>query len=57
MELKPCPFCAGEAEYRDDLSEEGEQYSMHVVMCCVCTGSISGNSEWDVKDEWNNRKE
>jgi len=53
-----CPFCGAEAEYRDDLSDEGKgEYSNHVVMCTQCVGCNSGNSEKDAIFYWNLRSE
>jgi Lar family restriction alleviation protein len=54
-ELKECPFCGSEAEYRQDLSEESDQYGDHVIMCSECLGGNSSNTKEDAISEWNTR--
>lgn len=69
-ELKPCPFCGGEASaYTED---NGEGFDYNYVKCTICgagfeyqTGHITGerydeitNEEDSMKaliDNWNNR--
>ncbi len=55
MELKPCPFCGGKADY--DNNESGLEW----VYCTEC--GATGESFWmsiDVTDQaikaWNNRQ-
>jgi len=60
-ELKPCPFCGGEAHLRDWEDGEGFRYQ---VICQECEGSSdeyyadSGqtiHAEIDATDRWNTR--
>ena len=61
IELKPCPFCGGEATYTDHFYEDTE--TGHCVYCkdcgagtCICTGSSSPEYfKKHVSDMWNRR--
>lgn len=55
--LKPCPFCAGSAEVRDDPESDGKG-----IGCFVIDGSVGcpGFSSWHASEEqavalWNRR--
>jgi Lar family restriction alleviation protein len=52
-ELKPCPFCGGEAAYTQILGNYGRP---HEVYCSTCDGGITeGRSKDGVIHNWNNR--
>lgn len=53
FELKPCPFCAGNAHLFHGIDYES-------VECCNCGAKISihdvgKEAQYDVIDQWNNR--
>ena len=49
-EMKPCPFCGGEADYTQILGNYGRVY------CFTCDGGIrEGRSKDGVIHNWNNR--
>jgi len=50
-ELKPCPFCGGQAK----LKEISGRWTVHCANHCVGT-RISNNKEWPITD-WNRRVE
>ena len=65
-ELKPCPFCGGEAvlESTTECMGHGEYIKKHYVMCAKC--GTKGKSEYeyskssekcitDCKEAWNRR--
>lgn len=60
-ELKPCPFCGGEAVFYKDLDPfVNQEYAF--VKCSVCGCStpsyaMSGASVKDVAKHWNRRPE
>ena len=61
-ELKPCPFCGGEAEMQEievcDMSEYGESPLIgYVVSCSNCCISFDGyfSSKEAAAEQWNNR--
>lgn len=67
-DLKPCPFCGGEAEYRRTaINTDGAWYEAVYVRCISCdarTGRIlcdakkhpNGEEYEEVKDVWNRRR-
>ena len=50
-DLKPCPFCGGEATIFPYL----ELGNLHMVKCRNCNISRVGKSEGEAVKEWNNR--
>ena len=53
-ELKPCPFCGGEAEVYE---EEDESQEWVYVRCVDCWARTDGNdTEIGARDAWNQRK-
>ena len=59
-ELKPCPFCGGEAEVFKDVTfkaETGEKIReiKFFVWCTECTALVSGNTEEEAIEAWNRR--
>lgn len=56
QELKPCPFCGGEAVYDKYLPYDGYQREgyTHIVYCRACHASIKGADE-GVIAKWNGR--
>lgn len=47
-ELKPCPFCGGEA----GATKDGDY---HVVMCSNCMASLADRTRWTAVHMWNTR--
>jgi Lar family restriction alleviation protein len=55
-ELKPCPFCDGEAEYR--AAKYVRTVFKHSVVCLECFASIPPKaSEQEAIEAWNTRAE
>lgn len=58
MELKPCPFCGGEAELYTYWGGMGVHRYINVVRCKKCR---CNSGEWKIKpkavDAWNRRAE
>lgn len=53
FELKPCPFCGGEAEFFED-----EFFCRYSVVCTECgAGTDTYGVERDAMDAWNRRIE
>lgn len=56
VELKPCPFCGGEAKLEHNyMTDYGDSYW---VSCCSC--NVSTDSDWaqeSVIATWNKRTE
>ena len=51
FELKPCPFCGGEAELSED-----EFFCRYSVVCTKCGAETAAYGvEQDAIDAWNNR--
>lgn len=50
-ELKPCPFCGGEAR----VYTEGGTWPF--VYCDVCSAEIQGNTKAEVIEAWNKRED
>lgn len=61
-ELKPCPFCGGEAEYdkETNFNNHGDMYTSHYVWCSYpkggCGARVYGDSRHEVINLWNTRK-
>jgi Lar family restriction alleviation protein len=52
VELKPCPFCGGEAE----IKETGDRFTICIVGCRCCGCRLESNEEGDdCGKEWNTR--
>ena len=50
VELKPCPFCGGEAV----LLEDGERYYRYQVACCNCgIRVVAEHISTDAISAWN----
>ena len=49
-ELKPCPFCGGEARL-------GMDFDWHFVYCIECQAQIERDYEKEAIDAWNRRAE
>lgn len=55
-ELKPCPFCGGEAEYR--AAKYVRTVFKHSVVCLECFASVPPKaSEQEAIEAWNTRAE
>ena len=52
-QLKPCPFCGGEAEYTD-LSLFSD-YDRHKIACLDCLAEIEDRTSGNVIVQWNTR--
>lgn len=69
FELKPCPFCGGEAmtfdyEAEHDIYDsttlgyvDTEHYTVYGCCCPVCRCSIERESKEEAEDLWNTRSE
>ena len=54
VELKPCPFCGGTAEFE----RRGSQRQSCIVACEDCGGRLESNeSDWNSGSAWNRRAE
>lgn len=51
-ELKPCPFCGGEARLYNPLES-----TMHFVYCNNCSAQGRGNTKAEAIEAWNRRVE
>ena len=51
-ELKPCPFCGGDAAHTPDAHSPGV-----FVECGTCTAKVYGNTKSRGTDNWNRRAE
>ena len=57
-ELRPCPFCGGEAEayklpYGRNGAEKGNWY--YDIRCKKCTATLTGGNESGTIEWWNTR--
>lgn len=50
-ELKPCPFCGGEAE----ISQFGDYRKSTLYSCLECGYKLETNEEFNHGKDWNNR--
>ena len=60
IELKPCPFCGGEAIKFSDRSlslETGAWCIRSFVACNDCTALVNGKTIEDAAEAWNRRAE
>ena len=54
VELKPCPFCGGEAK----VIRYGNGRQSSIVGCTECHCTLESNeSEWNTGHHWNTRVE
>ena len=57
-ELKPCPFCGGEAKIRTVTIGTFKKRKFFYVKCCVCGNCTSVDREPEIVEEaWNRRAE
>ena len=56
-ELKPCPFCGGDVELRDEMDGRDETYVIHCNKCHMNFEKFvwRGYGESTVMKEWNRR--
>ena len=59
-ELKPCPFCGGEAEFFSDVTftaETGEQIGeiKWFAWCTECSALVSADTKEKAIEAWNRR--
>ena len=62
IELKPCPFCGGQAEYEEVHTDNGaveiyyKEYHGYIIECNCCNAYIvSTIGKEDVIQRWNRR--
>lgn len=55
-ELKPCPFCGGEAHTRQEVLLDGTHIG-HVVYCATCKISVREYRMKQAIEAWNTRAE
>ena len=56
MELKPCPFCGGEATLEYDGARKGTHSQSCIVLCLECGCTLESNEEGDsCGRQWNTR--
>ena len=55
-ELKPCPFCGGEAEVQNDWSDIGKYYWVACTECSANTKDYEYNQD-EAIETWNRRAE
>jgi len=55
-ELKPCPFCGGEAK-RTDIEEEGENFGGSYISCkrCLASSNLEFGRKENFVRNWNRR--
>lgn len=56
-ELKPCPFCGGEARVDDDLCHSDMSKTFYSVICKKCGARTTNNFtlKEDAIEQWNRR--
>lgn len=52
-ELKPCPFCGGEAE----IGQRGDRRQSTIYACTECGCRLETGEEWGFGRNWNTRAE
>lgn len=52
-ELKPCPFCGGEAE----VEQKGSNRRSHIIRCQDCNCSLETGETWNAGAQWNTRSD
>ena len=65
VDLKPCPFCGGEAKIQATITHSVPNYSRHYCYCkeCLASGesftdtSQDGSSVFKAIESWNRRTE
>lgn len=57
IELKPCPFCRGGVELRQEIDNRDETYAIHCMVCHMHFTKFVWRSydRIDVIKEWNRR--
>ena len=55
-DLKPCPFCGGEAEVYCDTQYGGTQYQVWCTSCSATVGRAWFWNKRDVIEAWNRRE-
>lgn len=54
-DLKPCPFCGGEAKYKVIYGFHGYSETEYIVTCKRCGATMTKDVETGVIDAWNRR--
>ena len=59
-ELKPCPFCGGEAERKEDTAcmGHGDFCTYKIIQCKECGARVTGGyygEKDDTEEKWNRR--
>ncbi len=55
-ELKPCPFCGGEAKLYDLLQDDGKKtWYDYYIECTVCHSRTDDGEKMEVIKTWNTR--
>lgn len=58
VELKPCPFCGGEAAVRYEVPYRSENKSLPCIACSNCKGVMGYfRDKAEAIEAWNRRKE
>ena len=59
VELKPCPFCGGEAVYEEMMVRKGYECNVHCNSCLASMHSITFDWQFEATEEaitaWNKR--
>lgn len=55
IELKPCPFCGGEADLSDTAVRTKQGKKLWSVECMECGVILDRESREDALEAWNNR--
>ena len=60
IELKPCPFCGGEAQrdsnnaHNGDVMDDFEWFSVYCPKC-LCASTPPFSTPWEAEAAWNRR--